>query len=158
MFRELIRQNKKLSMDECVHVLKTEKRGILSVNGDNGYPYGMPMNHWYNEEDGKVYFHCGNVGHRLDALKKDNKVSFCTYDEGYHNPGQWALNVKSVIVFGKIEIIDDVDRIVDITTKLSYKFTQDDAYIKDEIARNIHRTLLLVLTPEHICGKLVKES
>ena len=68
-------------MEECLHVLKTEKRGVLSVSGDNAYPYGMPMNHWYNEEDGKIYFHCGNIGHRLDALKRDNKVSFCTYDE-----------------------------------------------------------------------------
>lgn len=158
MFRELIRVNKKLPMEECIRVLKTEKRGVLSVNGDNGYPYAMPMNHWYNEEDGKLYFHCGNVGHRLDALRKDGRVSFCTYDEGYQNPGQWALNVKSVIVFGKIEIVDDVDKIVDITTKLSYKFTQDDAYIKDEIEKNVHRTLLLELTPEHICGKLVEES
>lgn len=158
MFRELTRKNKQLSMEDCVCVLNTQNRGILSVNGDDGYPYAMPMNHWYNEEDGKIYFHCGNVGHRLDALRKDNKVSFCTYDTGYRDPGQWALNIKSVIVFGKIEIVDDADRIIDITTKLSYKFTQDDAYIKDEIARNIHRTLLLVLTPEHICGKLVKES
>lgn len=145
-------------MEECVHILKTEKRGVLSVNGDNGYPYGMPMNHWYNEEDGKIYFHCGNVGYRLDAIKKDSKVSFCTYDEGYRNPGEWALNVKSVIVFGKIEIVDELDRIVDITTKLSYKFIQDDAHIKEEIKNHAHRTLLLVLTPEHICGKLVEES
>lgn len=158
MFRELIRKNKELSMEECIHVLKTEKRGILSVNGDNGYPYGMPMNHWYNEDDGKIYFHCGKIGHRLDALKKDSKVSFCTYDEGYRNPGQWAHNVKSVIVFGTIEIVDDLDRIVDITTKLSHKFTQDDAYIKTEIDNHAHRTLLLELTPEHICGKLVNES
>lgn len=133
MFRELLRINKKLSMEECIHVLKTEKRGVLSVNGDNDYPYGMPMNHWYNEEDGKIYFHCGNIGHRLDALKKDNKVSFCVYDEGYHNPGQWALHVKSVIVFGRVEIVDELERIVDITTKLSHKFTQDDEYIKAEI-------------------------
>lgn len=76
MFRELIRQNKKLSMEECIYVLKTEKRGVLSVNGDNDYPYGMPMNHWYNEEDGKIYFHCGNVGHRLDALKKTVEFLF----------------------------------------------------------------------------------
>ena len=158
MFRELLRINKKLSMEECIHVLKTEKRGVLSVNGDNDYPYGMPMNHWYNEEDGKIYFHCGNMGHRLDALKKDSKVSFCTYDGGYRHPGQWALNVKSVIVFGKIEIVDDMNRIIDITTKLSYKFTQNDEYIKNEIEQNIHRTLLLELTPEHICGKLVNES
>lgn len=158
MFRDLIRQKKKLSMEECVHILKTEKRGVLSVNGDNGYPYGMPMNHWYNEEDGKIYFHCGKIGHRLEALQKDAKASFCVYDEGYCNPGQWALQVKSVIVFGTIEIVDEKDKIVDITTKLSHKFTQDDAYIQKEIENHAHRTLLLVLTPEHICGKLVEES
>ena len=67
MFRELTRKNKQLSMEDCVCVLNTQNRGILSVNGDDGYPYAMPMNHWYNEEDGKIYFHCGNVGHRLDA-------------------------------------------------------------------------------------------
>lgn len=158
VFRELRRIDKKLSMEECVAVLKMEKRGVLSVVGDNDYPYGMPMNHWYKEEDGKIYFHCGTGGHRFDALQKDNKASFCVYDEGYRNPGQWPLNVKSVIVFGKIQIVDDMERIIDITTKLSYKFTQDDAYIKEEIEKHAHRTLLLELTPEHICGKLVEES
>ena len=158
MFRELVRKNKQLSMEECVYVLKNEKRGVLSVKGDNDYPYGMPMNHWYDEEDGKIYFHCGTIGHRLEALQKDNRVSFCTYDAGYRNPGQWPLNIKSVIVFGRIEIVNDLDRIVDITTKLSYKFIQDEKYIKDEIEKHAHRTLLLELTPEHICGKLVTES
>lgn len=158
MFRELVRKDKKLPMEACIEVLKTEKRGVLSVLGDDDYPYGMPMNHWYNEEDGKVYFHCGNIGHRLDALRKADKVSFCTYDEGYRNPGQWAMNVRSVIVFGRMKIVQDLDRIIDITTKLSHKFTQDDAYIRDEIAKHAHRTLLLELTPEHISGKLVEES
>lgn len=158
MFRELIRKNKMLSMQDCIEVLKNETRGVLSVMGDNDYPYGMPMNHWYNEEDGKIYFHCGKVGHRLDALKKHDKVSFCTYDKGYRNEGEWAWNVKSVIVFGRIEIIDDLDKIADITTKLSYKFTQDDEYIKREIEVSGHNTLLLQLTPEHISGKLVTEA
>lgn len=145
-------------MEECIYLLKTVNRGVLSVIGDNDYPYGMPMNHWYNEEDGKIYFHCGDGGHRLDALKKDNKVSFCLYDEGYRNPNEWALNIKSVIVFGRIKIVRDLDKIVDITTKLSYKFIQDDAYIQAEIVQHAHRTLLLELTPEHVCGKLVKEA
>ena len=70
MFRELLRKNKQLSQEECVELLKNETRGVLSVIGDEGYPYGMPMNHWYNEDDGAIYFHCGNVGHRLDALRK----------------------------------------------------------------------------------------
>ena len=116
------------------------------------------MNHWYNEEDGKIYFHCGNTGHRLDSLKKDSKVSFCVYDKGYRNPGQWPLNIKSVIVFGRMEIVNEQDKIVEITTKLCRKFTQDEEYNKSEVEKYAHKTLLLELTPEHICGKLVEES
>ena len=158
MFRELVRKNKQLSMEDCVHVLKTETRGVLSVLGDNDYPYGTPMNHWYNEEDGCVYFHCGNIGHRLDALRKHDKVSFCTYNQGEREEGQWAWTVKSVIAFGRMEIVDDLETIIDITTKLSYKFTQDEEYIRKEIEGHAHRTLLLKLKPEHICGKLVTEA
>ncbi|MBQ3563831.1 MAG: pyridoxamine 5'-phosphate oxidase family protein [Clostridia bacterium] len=158
MFRELMRKNRKISTEECIDILKTTKRGVLSVIGDDEYPYGMPMNHWYNETDGKIYFHCGKSGHRLDALKRSDKVSFCTYDDGYRNSGEWALNFKSVIIFGRMEIVDDMDKITDITTKLSHKFTSDDEYIKTEIEQSACNTLLLVLTPEHICGKMVQES
>lgn len=158
MFRELARKNKEISSEECFALLKNETRGVLSVLGDDDYPYGMPMNHFYNEEDGKIYFHCGKAGHRLDALQKHDKVSFCVYDAGYRNEGEWALNVKSVIVFGRMEIIDDMGKIIDITTKLSHKFTQDDEYIRGEIEKYGHEALLLVLTPEHICGKSVTES
>ena len=158
MFREMTRKNKQISQQECIQILKDETRGVLSVIGDDDYPYGMPMNHWYNEEDGKIYFHSGKIGHRQDALKKHNKVSFCVYDRGYRNEGEWSFKVKSVIVFGKIEIIDDMDKIIDITTKLSYKFTQDEEYIKREIEVSGPQTILLQLTPEHICGKLVTEA
>lgn len=158
MFRDLTRKQKKLSNEECIKILKEETRGVLSVLGDGDYPYGMPMNHWYNEEDGKIYFHCGKVGHRLDALQKHDKVSFCTYDQGYRNEGEWAWNVKSVIVFGRMEIIDDLERIADITRKLSYKFTQDESYIEKEIRESGPTTLLLQLTPENICGKIVTEA
>ena len=158
MFRELLRKNKMIPLQECLQILNDETRGVLSVIGDNDYPYGMPMNHWYNDEDGKIYFHCGKAGHRLDSLKKHDKVSFCVYDKGYRNDGEWVWNVKSVIIFGKIEIVDDIDRITDITTKLSRKFTQDEEYIRKEIELYGHETLLLQLTPEHISGKMVTES
>ena len=158
MFRELTRKKQQLSAEECVRILRTEKRGVLSVNGDDGYPYGMPMNHWYNEADGKLYFHCGKVGHRLESLRVNNKVSFCVYDQGRCPDGEWALNVNSVIVFGTVEIVDDLERITDITTKLSRKFTDDEAYIRHEVEQYARNTLLLVLTPEHICGKKVKEE
>ncbi len=158
MFRELTRKKQELSHEKCIDILKSEKRGVLNVNGDNGYPYGMPMNHFYNENDGCIYFHCGKAGHRLDSLKSDNKVSFCICDSSYKDEGEWALNIKSIIVFGKIEIIDNMDAIRSITTLLSYKFTADTAYIAKEIENYAHETLLLKLIPEHICGKLVREA
>ena len=158
MFRELTRKNKQISKEECIRILKDEPRGVLSVLGDNDYPYGMPMNHFYNEEDGKIYFHCGKMGHRLEALKKHDKVSFCVYDEGYRQDGEWALNIKSVVVFGRMKVVNNLEKVVYISDNLSRKFTGDDAYIKEEIEKYASQTLLLELTPEHICGKLVTES
>ena len=158
MFRELQRKNKQIAHEECIELLTNETRGILSVLGDDGYPYGMPMNHYYSAEDGCIYFHCGRKGHRLDALRRCDKVSFCVFDQGYAREGEWALNVKSVIIFGRIEILDDQELIADITRKLCYKFIQDEDYIAREIENFAHETLLLRLKPEHICGKLVTES
>ena len=158
MFRELTRKNRQIKHEECVELLKNETRGVLSVLGDNGYPYGMPMNHFYNADDRCIYFHCGKDGHRVDSLKRCDKVSFCVCDRGYRKEGEWAYNVKSVIVFGKVEIIDSQEIISDITAKFSRKFTSDEEYIQKEIAAFAPKTLLLKLIPEHICGKLVNES
>ncbi len=158
MFRPLVRKAKELPEEVCIELLKNETRGVLSVLGDGDYPYGMPINHYYNQADGKIYFHTGNIGHRLEALQKHDKVSFCVYDAGYRNEGEWAYNVKSVIVFGRIKITDDFEKIKAITTQLSYKFTQDENYIAEEIKNHGHRTLLLELEIEHMCGKLVNES
>jgi nitroimidazol reductase NimA-like FMN-containing flavoprotein (pyridoxamine 5'-phosphate oxidase superfamily) len=158
MFRELARKKQKIAEEECIELLVNETRGILSVNGDDGYPYGMPMNHFYNSEDGCIYFHCGKSGHRLDSLKRADKVSFCVCEKGCRNEGEWALNVRSVIVFGRMSIVDDIDEIIRITKKLCYKFTDDEEYIKHEIDNFAKATLLLKLLPEHISGKLVNES
>ena len=158
MFREMLRKKQALSLEECKEILKTETRGVLSVMGENGYPYGMPMNHFYNETDGCLYFHCGKKGHRLDALKENDKVSFCVYDKGCRRENEWAWNVKSVIVFGRMDVLSDAKLIMDICEKLSYKFTDDTAYIEKELRESAKNTLLLRLTPEHISGKLVNEA
>ncbi len=157
-FRELVRKNKQIPREECIELLTRETRGVLAVNGDNGYPYAMPMNHVYNAADGCIYFHCGRVGHRLEALSRSDKVSFCVCEQGYRNAGEWALHVRSMIVFGRIEIVDDMDRIVSITTELCHKFTDDEAYIANEIKNYGTATLLLRLVPEHMCGKRVIEA
>ena len=157
-FRSLTRKKKELPLEECLTILREEKRGVLSVLGDGGYPYGTPMNHFYNDDDDRLYFHCGRLGHRLDALRQNDKASFCCIDAGTPIPDDWALQFRSVIVFGRIEIVDDPEKIVTISTALSHKFTDDESMIADEIRRSGAATLLLSMKIEHICGKTVKES
>ena len=158
MFREMLRLKQQLSDEECLEVLKKELRGVLSVMGDDGYPYGMPLNHYYCEEDGKIYFHGGRKGHKIDAMKRHDKASFCVYDQGFRNPGEWALNIRSVIVFGRIEIVEDTEKVLKISRLLSYKFTDDEEYIEHELINAGPRTLMFALKPECITGKIVNEA
>ena len=157
MFRSMARIREQIPDEECVEILKTRLRGVLSLLGDDDYPYGTPTNHFYNEEDGKIYFHSNKKGHKVDAMKKHDKICFVCYDEGFKKEGDWALNIKSVIVFGKVEFIEDRETIIDVMTKLSHKFTDDEAYIAKEM-KSAPGTLLFALTPEHMTGKLVNES
>lgn len=158
MFREMLRKKQQLTNEECIAILKQEPRGVLSVLGDDDYPYGMPINHFYREEDGKLYFHGGKQGHKIDAIRRHDKASFCVYDSGFRRDSEWALNIRSVIVFGRIEIVEDRDKVYEIARQLSYKFTNDEAYIEHEIKHSGPGTLMFALTVEHMTGKLVNES
>lgn len=159
MFREMLRKNQALPQEECIELLKRETRGVLSVLGEDGYPYGTPMNHFYNEDDGCIYFHCGYYkSHRTDALRQNDKVSFCVQTQGERVEDNWFYTVKSVIVFGRMEIIDDMDTVVSVCERLCHKFTQDEAYIAKELKESAAHTLLLRLSIEHMTGKRVNEK
>ena len=158
MFREMARKKQQLTEEDCIELLAQEPRGVLSVIGDDDYPYGMPMNHYYCEADGKIYFHSGQKGHRIDALKRHDRASFCVYDRGFRREGEWALNIRSVIVFGHIEFVEDRDRVYEIARQLSRKFTDDEQYIEHEIRTSGPGTLMFALVPEHMTGKMVNES
>ena len=158
MFRDLARKKQLLSDAECITLLKSTKRGILSVLGDDGYPYGVPHNHFYNEADGRLYFHSGMHGHKIDAIRACSKASYCVMDEGTPEENGWALNFRSVIVFGRIEIVEDHERAIELCRQLSYQFTHDEDYIAHEIRSAGPRTLVFALVPEHITGKRVNEK
>ena len=158
MFREVARKKQQLSREESIALLIREPRGVLSLLGDDGYPYGLPIDHWYNEEDGCLYFHSGKAGHKVDAMHRCDKASFCVYDQGYQEEGDWALHIKSVIVFGRIEIVEDHEKAISLTRQLRLKYTQDLEYIEEEIRKYGPATLCFRLVPEHITGKITKES
>ncbi len=160
MFREMRRFKQQISAEECIQILKEQPRGVLSVLGDDDYPYGIPMDHWYCEENGKLYFHCAKTGHKLDAIRSHDKVSYCVYDQGFRKEGDWALNIRSVVVFCRARIVDDSEEELKlkIATCLCRKFTDDEAYLQKELANAMPRAAFLELTPDYMTGKLVNEA
>ena len=158
MFRGMRRFKQQISEEECTRILKEEPRGVLSMIGDDGYPYGIPLDHWYNEADGKLYFHCAKEGHKLDSITKCDKVSYCVYDEGYRKDGEWALNINSVVIFGRMKLVTDADKTREVCTNLCRKFTDDEAYLQKELTNALPRVQCLELIIEHMTGKLVNES
>lgn len=158
MFRTMRRSPQALSHEEMIELLKTETRGVMSVQGDNGYPYGYPINHYYDEEANKIYIHGASFGHRVSAVKKDPKVSYCVFGGEYQKEGDWAKYVKSVIIFGKAELVEDADEIVRISRLLCDKFPCPPEYVEHEIEKDAPRTLVIAINIENMNGKLVHEA
>ena len=158
MFREMRRFKQQIPEAECIELLKSTKRGVLSVIGDDGYPYGMPINHYYCEEDGKIYFHGAKAGHKIDAIKACDKASYCVYNEGFRREGEWALNITSVIVFGRIHLVEDEEIALKVCSELTKKFTDDREYLENEIKNSFRNVRCLELVPERMTGKLVNEA
>ena len=158
MFRKMRRFKQQLTEEECIKILKEEPRGVLSVHGEEGYPYGVPVNQYYDDETGKLYFHGAHEGHKIEAIQRNDKVCLCVYDKGYRKDGDWALNINSVVVFGRMHILEDEERKIDILRKLGRKYYPDNESVEEEIRKVASRAVVLELTIDHMTGKLVNES
>ena len=158
MFRELTRIKQKLPLSECKEVLRTTLRGTLAVNGDEGYPYALPINHYYDKATHTLFFHSGKAGYKIDCITRSGKACFTVTDEGERRENEWWLTFRSVIAFGKITAVQDAQTIERISRALSHKFTQDEGYIDHEIEKYAPATLLLALEIEDVKGKIVREK
>ena len=158
MFRPMRRIKQQIPEEECIKILKEEPRGVLSVLGDDGYPYGVPIDHYYDEKAGKIYFHGAKEGHKIDSVIRCDKASYCVYDEGYRKEGDWALNIKSVIIFGRVSLVKDEEKAREICISLVKKFTDDEEYLEKELKSAFSRVQCIEFEPEHMTGKLVNES
>lgn len=156
MFRKMRRFAQGLTEEKCIEILKKQPRGVMAVHGEEGYPYAFPLDYVYL--DGKLYFHCAKEGHKLDAIAADNKVSFCVMDEGFRKEGDWALNISSVVLFGKIRKIEDAEETIRFVRQIALKYYPTPEGAEEEVRKAGSRVQMLEMTIDHMTGKLVNES
>lgn len=158
MFKEMRRFKQQITTEECKKVLKEEKRAAFSVIGDEGYPYTIPINFYYDEADNIIYFHGAKEGHKADAVNRCDKVCLTVWNQGFKKEGHWEWNPTSVIVFGKVKPVTENNIFEDRLRKLAAKYYPTTDEIEEEMERSASRTQLFAIKIEHMTGKLVNEK
>lgn len=155
MFREMRRSSQSLPREECERILREGKTAVLALAGDDGYPYAVPVNYVY--DSGKIYFHCARNGHKLDALRRCERVSACVVDRDDVAPERLATDYMSVIVFGRARILGSGEEIYRAVEKLGLKYNPDHTVVEREIRRERDALCCVEITIDHITGKQGKE-
>lgn len=152
MFREMRRKKQELSLEYIIAILNRATSGVLAVSGDDDYPYAVPLSFVY--DNSKIYFHCAKTGHKLDAIARNEKVSFCVIDYDNVVPEKYTTYFRSVIVFGKARILDNPEDKMKAIEKLAAKYSSNhEEGRKKEIDGQFKQLCLVEIEIEHVTGK-----
>lgn len=153
MFREMRRKRQKLSMKECEDILTKGSCGVLSLCGDDGYPYGVPISYVY--DGSRLIFHSAAAGHKIDAIIRSPKASFCVIDQDQVVPEKYTTYFRSVIVFGTVRILKDEQEKREAVEILSVKYAPEDSADNRQnmIEREWNSLCMLEMSLEHVSGK-----
>lgn len=152
MFREMRRKKQVLPIEECAAVLRRGSSGVLAVLGDGGYPYAVPLSYVYDGK--KIYFHCAKTGHKLDAIRRESKVSFCVIDLDQVLPEKYTTCYRSVIVFGRARILEDEAEKRLALERLAAKYSPEQTEGRRlEIEKELDAVCMAEIQIEHLTGK-----
>lgn len=158
MFRQMRRIKQELPLEEAKKLLMKNKRGVISFNGEEGYPYSLPINYLYDDKENKLYFHGSKVGYKVDCIKSNNKSCFVTYGDEELSDNGWSYYLKSVVVFGKIEIVEDRDLAAKKLRELASRYYPSLSEVDAAMERSFDNALVYSLNIEHMTCKRVHEK
>ncbi len=163
MFRAMRRFRQQISTEECKEILKRASTGVLGLIGDDGYPYTVPLNFVYHDSPdslGTIGFHCATVGHKIDAIRSCDKVSFTVIDRDEVMPKERTTKYLSVIAFGRAKFLEGSEALREAANALGAKYSAgyEDLYKAETEETIANRTLCCVeITLEHLTGKMGRE-
>jgi uncharacterized protein len=156
MFRPMRRKKQLLPEAETVAMLESCTSGVLALQGDDDYPYAVPLS--FVHDDGKLYFHAAVKGHKMDAIERSAKASFCVIAADDIVPEKFTTYFRSAVAFGKVRVVTDEDEKRHGLVRLAEKYSPDylDA-VGAEIDGDWRRVSVIALDIEHVTGKAAME-
>ena len=138
---------------ECDRILKRNTSGVLAVLGDRGYPYAVPLSYVYCGD--KIFFHCAKAGHKLDAVRREPRASFCVIDRDQIVEESFTTYYRSVIAFGTVRILEGTAEKRAAIEMLALKYAPGPgkAARDREISREWDALCMLEFTVHHLTGK-----
>lgn len=153
MFRKMRRSRQLLPQEESLKILQESTSGVLAVQGDDDYPYAVPLSFVYM--DNKLYFHGAGRGHKMDAIARQPKVSFCVIAQDAVVPEEYTTYFRSVIAFGKARVVTEEAEMRRAIDALALKYAPDDAPENRQkaIDREWKALCMVCLDIEYLTGK-----
>lgn len=158
MFRPIRRKQKEIDITATQNLLHHGRRGVLAVHGDNGYPYAIPVNYLYDEENQRIYFHGARVGHKVDAIKACDKVCFTVFGNETVKKEAWAPYVQSAVVFGRCRLAEMDSASLALLKQFAMKYYPEESMVDREMAVSAKAAQLFVIEIEHLSGKEIQEK
>lgn len=148
--RKMRRFRQQLSDDKVMRILNDGKVAVWAVSGDGDYPYAVPLNYVY--ADGAIYVHSATQGHKIDAIKRNPKCSVCIIDRDEIVPEEFTSYFRSVIAFGRAELIESVDDKIAALQLLSAKYSKG-IDPTSEINKFLNVVAIIKINIERVTGK-----
>ena len=157
MFREMRRNKQRLSPEETEALLAGGSHGVLAVSGDGGWPYAVPLSYAY--EAGRIYIHCAKAGHKIDAIRRSDKASFCVVARDEVVQSEFTTHYMSAIAFGRVRELEDDAEKREAIALLCRKYCpgMGEGEINAAIGREWAALNILEFTIEHLSGKAARE-
>ena len=157
LFREIRKKKNAITADAAESLLEKSRRGVLAVNGDDGYPYAIPVNYFYDRNEQKIYFHGARAGHKVDALRASDKVCFTVYGNETIREEAWAPDMQSTVVFGRCRLLETGEETLALLKRFAMKYYPDEKLADEEIAQAGRAAQVFEIEIEHLSGKEVQE-
>ena len=136
-----------MTPDEISDFLRDSRTIILVSNGKDGYPHPMPM--WYGvDDDNVIYMTTFRKSQKINNLRRDPRVSLLV------ESGNAYTELKSVLIYTEVELIEDVEQTRDILFRISVQRgdLQEDAgeSIREGMLATAAKRIGMKFTPEKI--------